>query len=85
MERIHIEFRPEEGALLRILGLVERRGFRVLAIAMETRPDGARASATLDIAPRDAGRQVDMLLLQLHRLFDVVATRRVAARIASAA
>jgi hypothetical protein len=32
--RLEIQFTPGEGAVLRMLGLVERRGFRVRGIAM---------------------------------------------------
>ena len=47
-ERIVIEYAPAEGALLRLLGLIERRGFRVCAIDMAELPGGGRAIATLE-------------------------------------
>lgn len=63
--RLTIAFAPGEGALVRMLGLIERRGFDVRAIEM------ANGSMTLDVEPRDAARNVDMLDLQLRRLIDV--------------
>jgi len=68
-ERIEISFAPAEGAVLRMLGLVERRGFIVSGMAMKT--DADRASLTLDVAPRDAGRGLDVMARQLRRLVDV--------------
>ncbi len=65
MSRLTIAFAPGEGALVRVLGLVERRGFDVRAIDM------ADGSLILDVEPRDAARAVDMLDLQLRRLVDV--------------
>lgn len=68
-ERIAIDFAPAEGAVIRILGLVERRGFIVRAIAMAD-GDGV-GRMTLDVEARDAGRRLDVLDLQLRRLHDV--------------
>jgi acetolactate synthase regulatory subunit len=70
-DRMIVDFAPAEGAVLRLLGLVERRGFRVRAIDMSEQPCGKRASLTLDIVAHDSGRSVDVLELQLHRLHGV--------------
>lgn len=70
-DRIVVEFAPMEGAVLRMVGLVERRGFRVRGIDMNEQPCGRRASLTLDIVPHDASRSVDVLELQLRRLHGV--------------
>ena len=64
-DRIRIAFRNEEGALIRILGLVERRGYRLERVAAE---DGV---LTLSVAARDPGRRLDVLAAQLRRLHDV--------------
>lgn len=64
-DRIRIGFRNDEGALIRILGLVERRGYCLSGV--EAR-DGL---LTLDIAARDPGRRLDVLAAQLRRLHDV--------------
>jgi acetolactate synthase-1/3 small subunit/acetolactate synthase II small subunit len=68
-ERIDIIFTPKEGSVLRMLGLVERRGFIVRAIAMTEAAD--RASLALDVEPRDPGRHLEVVARQLGRLIDV--------------
>jgi len=65
VSRLTIAFAPGEGALVRMLGLVERRGFDVRAITM------AAGSMTLDVEARDPLRRIDALGLQLRRLVDV--------------
>lgn len=69
-DRIEITFSPGEGAVLRMLGLVERRGFLVRGIAMTAAAD--RASLALDVEPRDPGRHLDVVARQLGRLIDVL-------------
>lgn len=89
-ERIRIDFTLDEGAILRILGLVERRGFRVVKIAMHQtgthHPDGGETAAmTLDVEPRDAGRDLAVLVPQLHRLYEVRSVGLFSTPMASAA
>ena len=67
--RIEISFTPGEGAVLRMLGLVERRGFAVRAIAMGQ--DASAASLAMDVEARDPLRRLDVLARQLERLIDV--------------
>ena len=67
--RLEIHFTPGEGALLRMLGLVERRGFRVRGIAMTEVAD--RGSLAVDLEPLDSGRHVEVMARQLARLVDV--------------
>lgn len=55
-----------EGALVRVLGLAERRGFTALALAAE--PDGDRFRLSLTVA---STRPIEQLLRQLDKLFDV--------------
>ena len=57
-----------EGALVRILGLIERRGFRLGAVRSEPTPGGMRLSLTLASYDRPA----DVLLRQVARLHDVL-------------
>lgn len=64
-ERLRIAFRPEEGALVRILGLVERRGYRLLAV------EAQEGRLSLDLLARDPGRRLDVLAAQIRRLTDV--------------
>ncbi len=68
-ERIEIDFAMAEGAMLRVLGLVERRGFEVRGVSM--RGEGEQGSLRLDVRPRDASRRLDIVAGQLRRLADV--------------
>ena len=70
-ERIFVEFDTAEGAVLRMIGLVERRGFRIRRVAMAEQPCGRRGSLALQIAPNDPGRSVGVLTAQLGRLHGV--------------
>ena len=60
--RVVIDFRPEEGAVPRIVGLVERRGFELRGIGM------VGNALTLELEPRDPSRRLDLLDRQLCRL-----------------
>jgi acetolactate synthase II small subunit len=57
-----------EGALVRVLGLIERRGFRLGT--MSTRPTPHGLQLTLSIA--GDSRPADILLRQIRRLHDVL-------------
>ena len=70
-ERLFIEFDACEGAIVRIVGLVERRGFRVCRAAMSEQPGGREGSLALLVAPRDPGRCIEVLARQLERLHEV--------------
>jgi acetolactate synthase regulatory subunit len=70
-QRLVVEFTAEEGALVRMLGVVERRGFIVRRTVMAELPCGRRATLALTVEPRDAGRSVETLALQLGRLHGV--------------
>ncbi len=69
MERLTIDFTPAEGALVRMLGLVERRGYVIRGLAVSEQAD--RASLVIDVEPRDPGRRVRVMAQQLDRLVDV--------------
>jgi acetolactate synthase regulatory subunit len=68
--RIEIDFAMAEGAVLRMLGLVERRGFDVRGINMSESGPG-RASLALEVAPRDPSRSLDIVAGHLRRLYEV--------------
>ena len=68
-ERLTIDFTPAEGAVVRMIGLVERRGYVVRGLAMNEQANGA--SLTIDVEPRDPSRRVQVLSQQLGRLVDV--------------
>ncbi len=57
-----------EGSLVRVLGLIERRGFRLAHMSTRPTPHGLQLSLTL---PGDA-RPADVLLRQIRRLHDVL-------------
>ena len=67
--QITIRFAPGEGAIGRIVTLVERRGFILRGLSMHEAGDAA--SMTLDLVPRDASRRLNVLDLQLKRLIGV--------------
>ncbi len=63
--RLRIEFDEAEGALLRMLGLVERRGYRLGEVLRR----GHLLEIELD--PRDPSRRVEVVARQLRNLVDV--------------
>ena len=68
-ERLTVGFTPAEGAVMRVLGVIERRGYVLRALAMSDLDDGA--SLAIEVEPRDSGRRVEVLAEQLRRLVDV--------------
>lgn len=68
-ERLTIEFKPAEGAVLRMLGLIERRGYQLRAIAMNEQPKSA--SLVVEVEPRGVDRRVEVVAEQLRRLVEV--------------
>ena len=58
-----------EGALIRALGLIERRGFAVTSI--DASADEAAQQMELTIEVCSPGRSVDVLARQIEKLFDV--------------
>ena len=69
--RLRIDFANNEGALLRILGVVERRGFMIKSVAMNEHADGSSATLIVEIAPRSDARRLDVLVPFLQRLVEV--------------
>jgi acetolactate synthase II small subunit len=67
--RIEIAFDAAEGAVLRMLGLVERRGFEVGGIAMKAAQ--GEGALSLDVIARDPSRRLEIVAGQLRRLHDV--------------
>ncbi len=58
-----------EGALIRLLGLIERRGFAVTA--MNAHSDDASQQVEITVHLHSAGRSVDILARQIEKLYDV--------------
>ena len=80
---IKIEFDGAEGALRRLLGVIEARGFDVRAMSMEADLNGS--DMTVGVAPRDEGRCVDVLARQIARLHGVRRVARLGAGVREAA
>jgi len=74
-DRIEIEFRPSEGVILRLIGLVERRGFEVRSVDMPFTDPGAPWRMDLSVTARDAGRKMDTLSAQISKVYGVSAVR----------
>ena len=68
-ERLTGEFTPAEGAVIRVLGVVERRGYVLRGLSMKEKADSA--SLVIDVEPREPSRRVPVLAQQLGRLIDV--------------
>ena len=63
---IYVELNRAEGALIRVLGLAERRGYEPLTVS--ALPRGATLSLSLSVF---SNRPIEQLLRQLEKLFDV--------------
>ncbi len=67
MLELNLVIANTEGALVRLLGSIERRGFRLLGIHSEPHPQGLQLRLQL---PADS-RPAEILVRQLKRLVDV--------------
>lgn len=67
---IHIELDRLEGSLLRVLGLIERRGFHIDVIELYDLGEDKRG-LSVGVRPRDPSRSPDQLGLQIDRLYGV--------------
>jgi acetolactate synthase-1/3 small subunit/acetolactate synthase II small subunit len=67
--RIEIGFANAEGAVLRMLGAVERRGFQLRGISMSER-DGEGA-LSIEVQARFPERSLEVVAAQLRRLDEV--------------
>ena len=65
--RLDLTLRHAEGALARVLGTAERRGFRPVAVEGETRPDGDRWHLQMMV---EGERPAENLHEQLAKLYD---------------
>jgi len=69
-QMIHIQFEPAEGAILRLIGLVERRGYDVSSIQLASSKQG-RMDLELGLNPRQLSNNIHTLKRQIHRLTGV--------------
>lgn len=67
---IHIELDRKEGSLMRILGLVERRGFHIDELELFDLGEDKRG-LNITVRVRDAARTLDTLGLQIDRLYGI--------------
>ncbi len=65
--RLDLTLRQAEGALSRVLGTAERRGFSPVAIKGETRADGDRWHLQMTV---EGDRSAEGLHQQLAKLYD---------------
>ncbi len=68
--QLDLTLRRAEGALTRVLGTAERRGFRPVSVDGETQSDGDRWHLRLAV---EGERAVDTLQSQLEKLYDCLA------------
>jgi acetolactate synthase II small subunit len=83
--RIEIDFAPAEGAILRLVGLIERRGFEVVAMDVPPMDRARSASMALSLRARDATRRIETLDAQIRRIHGVSDVRHRAAPVMEAA
>jgi acetolactate synthase II small subunit len=66
---LRMNIQKVEGAIIRLLGLIERRGFSVTA--MNAHSDDARQEVEITVHLRATGRSVETLAKQIEKLYDV--------------
>ena len=64
--RLDLTLRQAEGALARVLGTAERRGFRPLSVDGEAQPDGDRWHLSMTVEGERAGAGLQQQLAKLH-------------------
>jgi acetolactate synthase II small subunit len=66
---LRMNIQKVEGAIIRLLGLIERRGFSVTA--MHAHSDDASQQVEITVHVRAVGRSVETLTRQIEKLYDV--------------
>jgi acetolactate synthase-1/3 small subunit/acetolactate synthase II small subunit len=66
---IEVNLTRAEGAIVRTLGLIERRGFVVHGVETASDPHGGALVLRVEVGSR--GRPFEVLVRQILRLFDV--------------
>ncbi len=64
--RLDLILRQAEGALARVLGTAERRGFRPVAVDGAAQPDGDRWHLRMIVEGERAGEGLQQQLAKLH-------------------
>ena len=65
--QLDLTLRRAEGALARVLGTTERRGFQPISVDGEARPDGDRWHLRMTV---EGDREPESLQQQLAKLYD---------------
>lgn len=68
--QLDLTLRRAEGAIVRVLGTTERRGFQPIAVNGNTQGDGDQWQLHLTV---EGEREVEGLALQLSKLYDCLA------------
>ena len=76
---IVIDFNRSEGVVLRLIGLVERRGFEVTSVSMPDAGPGP-SRLTLGLRAREESRRVDGLSRHIAKVYGVTHVHAVKAR-----
>lgn len=85
-DRLDIAFNKSEGALLRLIGLVERKGYEIRALSLGEASQDEPASMSVTIVPRDETRNVEVLKRHIEKMHDVSEVQiRTASRILESA
>ncbi len=69
-QNLRVEFEPAEGALPRLLGLIERRGYQILDLGLCDGP-GAQSYLDIRLIPRNPEHDLGILRRQITRLIEV--------------
>lgn len=72
-EKLKLTLRQSEGALLRTLGTVQRRGHEVTSLVADFAAGSAHG--TLDMTLAHSPRDIGALMRQLAKLYDVVSVQ----------
>lgn len=68
--QIDIDFLPAEGAVVRLIGLVERRGYELDAVNYA--PASTTHRLTMTVRPRPGLRRIETLKAQIARMYGVM-------------
>ena len=73
---VHVRIRRTEGCLVRLLGLVQRRGYDVRNVTAQLTADEKAFDVVLTVrAIAPANRPLDVLLRMIDKLYDVESVR----------
>ena len=68
MTAINLTLTLSDGALVRVLGVTERRGFPLVSVAAQPRPSAEKLDVQLGV---QSDRPIQLLIRQLEKLHDV--------------